>query len=161
MSSIPGVRIWAVTWEVSQLQVHQHAKNGVWRVAMSCLPQEPFPTDPSLELPPWPLLTDSLAINTWALSASSAVKWAHILHPRAFLISFMYCTDLCIPQQTGFKLSQHLLTISRWKGSDCHRDFRKCGTGRWALRIYGVCCIWLAHASRQLSIVQRAGGDSQ
>lgn len=33
------------------------------------LPQEPFPTFPSLELLPWPLLADLLAINTQGLSA--------------------------------------------------------------------------------------------
>lgn len=38
--------------------------------------------------------------------------------PESISRSFMYYTNLCIPQQIGFKLSQHLLTISRWKDSD-------------------------------------------
>lgn len=41
--------------------------------------------------------------------------------PESISRSFMYYTNLCIPQQIGFKLSQHLLTISRWKDSDFQR----------------------------------------
>lgn len=74
--------------------------------------------------------------------------------------SFPSCSMIAFASH-GSKLSKHLLSISRWKDSDLHRDSWKSRTGKWGLRTHGVCCIWLAHASRQLTIVQRAGNGSQ